>query len=135
MSLPKITVTCAVIYNRAGHILLAQRSAIMSNPLLWEFPGGKLEPNEQPADCLLREIKEELNLEIEIQHFIGKYSYQYPNFEIELLAFSAKPANFSDKPVLAEHSAYCWVPPRYILAFDLSPADIELAKCLTEIDN
>jgi 8-oxo-dGTP diphosphatase len=135
MSLPKITVTCAVIYNSAGHVLLAQRSATMSNPLLWEFPGGKLEPNEEPADCLLREISEELSLKIEIQHFIGKYSYQYPSFEIELLAFSAKPANFSDEPVLAEHNAYCWVPPQYLLAFNISPADIELAKSLTEIDN
>ena len=133
MSLSKITVTCAVIYNRAGHVLLAQRSATMSNPLLWEFPGGKLEPNEEPADCLLREICEELNLKIEIQDFIGKYSYQYPNFEIELLAFSAKPINFSDEPLLAEHNAYWWVPPQYLPAFNISPADVELAQYLSEI--
>ena len=133
MSLPKITVTCAVIYNSAGHILLAQRSATMSNPLLWEFPGGKLEPNEEPADCLVREILEELNLQLEIKDFIGKYSYQYPSFEIELLALSAKPSNFSDEPLLTEHSAYCWVPPQYLLAFNISPADIELAEHLSEI--
>jgi 8-oxo-dGTP diphosphatase len=133
MSLPKITVTCAVIYNSAGHILLAQRSAAMSNPLLWEFPGGKLEPNEEPADCLLREISEELNLKIIIQDFIGKYSYQYPKFEIDLLAFSAKPDNFSDEPELTEHNAFCWVPTKYLMVFDISPADIELAQYLSKI--
>jgi 8-oxo-dGTP diphosphatase len=128
MSLPKITVTCAVIYNRAGHILLSKRSAAMSNPLLWEFPGGKLEPNEEAIACLEREIKEELSLGIEVQHQIGTYTYHYPAFEIELIAFAAIPLDPSAEPILTEHCAYCWVPPQYLLEFDISPADVELAR-------
>lgn len=130
MSLPKITVTCAVIYNRAGHILLAQRSTLMSNPLFWEFPGGKIESNEEPRACLEREIKEELSLVIDVQHQIDTYNYHYPTFEIELIAFAATPLNPDSEPLLAEHCAYCWVPPKYLLAFDISPADVELAKRL-----
>jgi len=130
MPLPKITVTCAVIYNRAGHILLAQRSTLMSNPLFWEFPGGKLEPNEEPKACLEREIKEELSLVIDVQHQIDTYNYLYPTFEIKLIAFAATPLNPDSEPQLAEHCAYCWVPPKYLLAFDISPADVELAKRL-----
>jgi len=128
LPLPKITVTCAVIYNSAGHILLTKRSAAMSNPLLWEFPGGKLEPNETPRACLAREIKEELGLEIALESQLGTYSYQYPKFEIELLAFSATLPQPDSQPILTEHCAYCWVPPQYLLAFDISPADVEMAK-------
>lgn len=133
MPLPKITVTCAVIYNRAGHILLAKRSALMSNPLLWEFPGGKLEPDEEPKACLEREIREELSLAIEVQHQIGTYNYQYPTFEIELIAFAATSFDADSEPLLAEHCAYCWVPSKYLLAFDISPADVALARQLASI--
>lgn len=128
LPLPKLTVTCAVIYNYAGHILLAKRSEAMSNPLMWEFPGGKLELNEQPEACLVREINEELGLDITIEAQLGTYSYQYPNFEIELLAFAARPTYPKTEPILTEHCAYCWVPPQYLLAFDISPADVELAR-------
>lgn len=117
-----------MIYNRAGHILLTKRSAAMSNPLLWEFPGGKLEPFEEPKACLEREIKEELSLGIVVEHQIGTYNYHYPTFEIELIAFAATPLDPSAEPILTEHCAYCWVPPQYLLEFGISPADVELAK-------
>jgi mutator protein MutT len=55
-----ITVTCAVIKDNEGKILVAQRSQAMSLPLKWEFPGGKLEIGESVEGCLIREIKDEL---------------------------------------------------------------------------
>lgn len=64
-SAPHLQVTCALIV-RDGRVLCAQRSATMSLPLKWEFPGGKLEPGESAEACIIREIKEELRLNVEV---------------------------------------------------------------------
>lgn len=58
-----IQVTCAIIQSD-GKILAVQRSEAMSLPLKWEFPGGKIDLGETAEKCLLREIKEELNIDI-----------------------------------------------------------------------
>jgi 8-oxo-dGTP diphosphatase len=60
-----IRVTCAII-EFAGKVLVVQRSKKMNLPLKWEFPGGKIEEGELEEECIVREIKEELNLDIEI---------------------------------------------------------------------
>ncbi|MGY0040798.1 NUDIX domain-containing protein [Pedobacter sp. NJ-S-72] len=61
-----IDVSCALIISHEGQILVAQRSLNMHLPLKWEFPGGKVEPGESAEDCLIREIREELAVEIKI---------------------------------------------------------------------
>ncbi len=58
-----LNVTCAIILFQ-NKILVTQRSESMKLPLKWEFPGGKLEPGESEEACIIREIKEELNLNI-----------------------------------------------------------------------
>ena len=64
-------VACAIIRNDAGQILIGQRQEEGSLPGYWEFPGGKLNKNETPEDCLIREIKEEINsLNIKLQKYI-----------------------------------------------------------------
>jgi 8-oxo-dGTP diphosphatase len=60
---------CALITLQNGKILVTQRSAQMRLPLKWEFPGGKVEAYESAAQCILREIAEELGLEVEISHW------------------------------------------------------------------
>ncbi|MDF2652440.1 MAG: (deoxy)nucleoside triphosphate pyrophosphohydrolase, partial [Paenibacillus sp.] len=62
----KIDVVGAVIFNNNNEVLCALRSQTMSLPGLWEFPGGKIEPNETPQECLVREIQEELNCSIQV---------------------------------------------------------------------
>ncbi len=66
-SLPVITVVAAVLVNKAGEILLAQRPEGKSMAGLWEFPGGKLEAGETPEAALVRELREELSLEVALQ--------------------------------------------------------------------
>ncbi|WP_251795780.1 MULTISPECIES: NUDIX domain-containing protein [unclassified Arenibacter] len=61
----KIIVTCAIIESE-NQVLVVQRSENMKLPLKWEFPGGKIEKGESEQDCLIREIREELNIEIEL---------------------------------------------------------------------
>ncbi len=101
-----INVTCAIII-KDGNILVTQRSDIMKLPLKWEFPGGKLEVSETEQECIIREIKEELNLNIEI---IGKLScsvFDYGSFNINLIPFIS---NYkSGEIVLSEHKDFKWM--------------------------
>lgn len=73
----------------------------------WEFPGGKIEANEDPKTALLREIKEELDIDINIhEHFID-ISYTYPNFHLNMQCFIC---SLKDKePILLEHEQALWL--------------------------
>ena len=74
-----LKVTCAII-TIDGKILAVQRSRIMSLPMKWEFPGGKIEPAETEMECIQREIREELNIEIEVQDRLLPSVHRYPTF-------------------------------------------------------
>lgn len=71
-------VTCALIH-RNGRVLCAQRSASMPLPLKWEFPGGKREAGESLEQCVIREIREELGLDIHIVEPIPSTIHEYPD--------------------------------------------------------
>ena len=64
-----IDVTCAIIRNEDDEVLIVQRGETTDHPFKWEFPGGKLHPDETEEECIIREIKEELSMEIVI---VGK---------------------------------------------------------------
>ena len=94
-----ILVSAAIIRNTAGEILICQRGAGGSCAFLWEFPGGKQEAGETAADCLVRECREELGIEIDIVALLEQTSYTYPDNKIGLSFFAAKitggvPQNF-----------------------------------------
>lgn len=84
-----IQVICAIIL-KDNKILVTQRSEKMSLPLKWEFPGGKLEIYENEIDCIKREIKEELNIEIEVLKRLSNSVFDYGTFKINLIPFIAK---------------------------------------------
>ena len=77
-----IDVVAAVIQNEEGKILIAQRNLKKSQGGLWEFPGGKIEPNETKEEAIIREIKEEMDIDIEAKKFIGQKVFNYPDKEI-----------------------------------------------------
>lgn len=83
-----LKVTCAII-TIDGKILAVQRSRTMSMPMKWEFPGGKIEPTETEMECIKREIREELGIEIEVQERLTPSIHQYPCFTIELIPYTA----------------------------------------------
>src|SRR6185436_13382943 len=101
-----IPVTCAVIL-KEGKILVAQRSDSMKQALKWEFPGGKVEAHETAEQCLLREIKEELNITIEIIQQLPIHEYDYGSFAIQLMPFVCK--YIAGDIILAEHKDYQWL--------------------------
>ena len=77
----------AAVIERDGQILIGQRRAEDRHPLKWEFPGGKVERNENPRDALRRELQEELGIDANIGPEILRYEFQYPRRSTVLLIF------------------------------------------------
>jgi 8-oxo-dGTP diphosphatase len=120
-----INVTCAVIIID-NKIVVTQRSENMKLPLKWEFPGGKLEENESEIDCIKREIKEELNIEIEILRRLSTSDYDYGTFKIKLIPYLAN--YISGDIQLSEHHDYRLMDKSELLNLDWAEADIPIVE-------
>ena len=118
-----VPVVCALI-ECAGCLLLAQRPASKHLPLKWEFPGGKVEPGEDPAAAIVREIREELGCDVAITRALPRFPFDYGTVVIEMIPFVCTLAASSPEPHLHEHIAIDWVEPARITSYDLAPADI-----------
>ena len=94
----------------------------------WEFPGGKIEPNETPQNALIREIKEELNIEINVGELLDTVEYDYPNFHLSMDCFMCTIS--SGEIVLNEHSAAKWLTKETLNTVDWLPADLGLIEKL-----
>ena len=116
-----IHVTCAII-ERNGFVLAAQRSEVMSLPLKWEFPGGKIHSDEIAEDCLRREIVEELDVKITILNPLQPVTHNYPSLTVTLYPFicSLEAGILKRK----EHAAVIWLPPDKLHALDWAEADL-----------
>lgn len=84
-----LQVACAIIRDPRQHVLVTQRSATMKLPLKWEFPGGKIEPNESAETCLIREIKEELLIDIKLINLLPSNRHEYETFSLDLIPYTA----------------------------------------------
>ena len=96
----------------------------------WEFPGGKVEPHETLQEALKREIKEELDVEIEVDDFVAKIEYDYPNFHLSMNCFFARIIN--GKLKLKEHSNAKWLTSDELDSVDWLPADITIIDLIKE---
>ena len=105
----------------------------MSIPNRWEFPGGKIEENETAEYCILREIKEELNLEIEIITRLESKKFDYPSFSINLIPFISK--YLSGIINLNEHKHYKWLTKEELIQLDWAPADIPILQEFLKINH
>jgi 8-oxo-dGTP diphosphatase len=116
-----VRVPCAIIEHR-GKVLAAQRSASLSFPLKWEFPGGKQEKNETDEETLVREILEELNAEIEIIQKLPITSKDQGWREIQLVPFvcKLKPSHI----ILTEHEQILWLAAEELDSLDWTEADL-----------
>lgn len=98
----------------------------------WEFPGGKIEEEETPQEALVREIKEELEIEIEVGELIDTIEYDYPTFHLSMDCFWAEIV--SGDMVLKEHEAAKWLTKETLDSAEWLPADIalieQIKKCI-----
>ena len=119
-----IDVTCALIIDSQNRVFAAQRSSVMNLPLKWELPGGKIELNESAEQCLIREIKEELNIEIEIIEGLKSNTHNYPSITINLIPFICK--QLDGEIILKEHSNFKWLNANELLDLDWADADVPI---------
>ena len=96
----------------------------------WEFPGGKIEPDEAPEEAVIREIKEELDTEIEVIELLDTVEYDYPKFHLSMDCFVChiKSGNL----VLKEHEAAAWLTKDTLDSVDWLPADQGLIPQIRE---
>ena len=120
-----IKVTCAIILID-NKILVTQRNERMNLPLKWEFPGGNLEENEGEIDCIKREIKEELNIEIEVLEKLSNSIYDYGTFKINLIPFLSN--YVSGEIILFEHKDYKLLDKSELLNLDWAEADLPIVE-------
>ena len=115
-----LTVSAAVVL-RDGKIMLCQRRPEVHNGLKWEFPGGKLEPGETPEAALARELREELDIGVEVGRILDAVLYRYPDRDVLLLFYPCR--LLSGEPRTVDCNAVAWVPPDALSACDLAAAD------------
>jgi 8-oxo-dGTP diphosphatase len=124
---PPIPVVCAVIEHE-GRLLLAQRPAGKHLPLKWEFAGGKVEPGEEPAAAIIREIREELGCAVVITRALPRFLHDYTRVVIEMIPFVCVLAPGSPPPHPHEHVALAWVRPGELHTYDLAAADLPVIE-------
>jgi 8-oxo-dGTP diphosphatase len=115
-----VHVACAII-EKDGFVLAAQRSRSMRMPLKWEFPGGKIEPGEEPEACLHRELLEEMEIRVRVRCAMPVSMYRYSAFTVTLHPFVCE--LLSGEMKLNEHRAVAWLKPEELEALPWLEAD------------
>ncbi len=120
-------VTAAVIEEK-GKVLIARRRPGRHMGGKWEFPGGKIEPNETPEESLARELAEELAIQVRVGEFLCSASYEGDGVSLELLVYRVQ--RVRGEPALIEHQDRRWVTPEELTALDLADSDRKVAERL-----
>lgn len=118
----------AAIIIEDGKVLLARRAKGEKLAGYWEFPGGKREEGETIDECLVREIREELSVDIEVVGEFDTSDYKYPGGRIRLIGLLAEIRNGVVSKTV--HDLVEWIDISSVLDYQLAPADIPLAERL-----
>lgn len=118
-----IEVSAGIVWDGAGRVLICQRGEGRHHAHLWEFPGGKLEAGESPAECLIRELQEELSLPVTVR------SVRLTSVA-EGIRFHFIDAETAAQPIPTEHEDVRFVTPRELLRYPFCPADVPVAQKL-----
>ena len=120
-------VAAAIILNN-DKVLIAQRKGGTNMEFKWEFPGGKLEGDETPEQCLIREIKEELDMVIEPVEIYKTVRHKYKDKDILLLAYICRFMKGEGRPV--ECNDFKWVHKEQLNNYDYTLADVSIVEKL-----
>ncbi len=121
----------AAIIREQGKFLICQRAKDDELPMLWEFPGGKLEEGETLEQCIVREIMEELSLEIKVIDIYEETIYRFNQDEIRFTFFNTKIVD--GELVLNVHNDAKWMLAEEMQNYQFMPADVEIARKLSNI--
>lgn len=122
-----LKVTAAIIV-RDDEIFVAKRGPGGRFAHLWEFPGGKIEPGETPEECLVREIREEFAIEIEVGGLFAESLHTFPGGAVFVKAFFCRWLRGELTP--SEHEEWRWVKVAELASFEFAPADQPIAAKL-----
>lgn len=123
----RMRVTCAVI-EQDGKFLIVQRGADTSHGLKWEFPGGKVDPGETEAECMARELKEELAIDVVVNEQLNNIEREESELIIELIPFRC--TIIGGEITLLEHLQLAWIDVNQPLEYDLCIGDYEIVDQL-----
>jgi 8-oxo-dGTP diphosphatase len=124
---PRKLVVAALVRDEHRRVLLTQRRADQPMPLLWELPGGKVEPGEAPTVALEREIMEELGCRAEVGKIDDVVFHRYPEFDLYMLVYAC---NLVGTPRAVEVAQLAWVPREQLQGYEVLPADVALVARL-----
>lgn len=131
--MPEVRVVAAAVIHE-GRLLAAQRGPGQSQAGRWELPGGKVEPGETDAEALVRELMEELGIEVVAGPNLAESPFTVGDRRLRLVALSAAWIGGDLRPV--EHAALAWVRAHEVLGLDWCPADLPLLPAvLTLLDS
>lgn len=120
----------AVITSKQGKILIDRRREQGEMGGLWEFPGGKIEPGETVAECIKREIKEELDLEISVGDRLTTITHDYKTFKVTLYVHDCE--YVSGIPRALECEEILWVEPSQINQYKFPQANLQIINLLQQ---
>lgn len=125
----KLVTTCAgIIYNEKGEILCTKRDLSKYDYVSykWEFPGGKMEEGENEKETLTRELREELEINVDINDKYYQVEHDYPDFHLSMAVYNCK--MLSKEMKMNVHKDLKWVNPKDILSLDWAKADYPVAE-------
>ena len=120
-----VPVVCGII-ERGGTFLAALRGPGQSNAGLWEFPGGKIRTGETAEAALVRELREELGIDVSVRTALTANRHAYPDLTIELIPFIC--SHFRGEPRPREHTEVRWVTVQEAQALEWAPADVPVLR-------
>lgn len=127
MTLPPAIVVGAAVIERGGRYLVTRRLPGVHLAGQWEFPGGKCDPGESLDACIMRELREELNVEVSVGDELFSVTHDYPDRRVEL-HFVRCVLNATPAPQLGQEMR--WVPRQELKALEFPPADAEVIRML-----
>ena len=131
---PIILVAAAALIDVDGRVLVAQRPSGKSMAGLWEFPGGKVQDDETPEEALVRELREELALDVcgPCLHPLTFASHAYDDFHLLMPLYQCR--NWEGRPVPQEGQEIRWVYPNRLYSLAMPPADAPLISALCDLE-
>lgn len=124
---PRKLVVAALVRDSDGRVLLSRRRPDQPMGDLWELPGGKVEPGEDPRDALAREISEELGCGARVGRIDDVVFHRYPTFDLVMLVYAVV---LDGEPRAVDVAEVAWVAPRDLLKYEVLPADVPLVERL-----